>query len=145
MGDIQIENKQVVLDALGRWPSFHDAEVVTLELTRALRIPSVRLTVYVFNVLGSIDDKGHYVRSEEQLLVLTFRDVADVSFEEFNQQNVMSDLHMELGPDGRIMVEVNSLFGLYGGFTCASVAVESCTALDSEAGSDWRARIRGTW
>ena len=118
-GHAFIKNVQALISIFGRWPSFHDAEVCRLRLDRDGTC--LEMEVYIFAVGRAIDERGHYKRSNESLLTLRFCEIEDVHLEGFNHQNVIASL--TLRKDQRIDVELESIFGLGGKFSCGAVEV----------------------
>lgn len=118
----------------GRWPSFHDAEVVRLTLDRAdpergdFGGPTLTLAVRVFTFGPDIAPSGHYVLHHETLATLQFRGVAQLALDDFNQQNALLGLRID-DIRGRQLeglaweVELTPAFGVGAQFQCAEVAV----------------------
>ena len=126
---VPVAGADLVRAALGSWPSFHDAEVLWVEMVRdrvTRRTPPTLLLE-----LDAADDvrvgpDGASLPRQLAVVTLLFRDVADVVLADFGFQNVISEL--TLAPagapaGGRIMVTLEPCFGLEGGFTCAAVEV----------------------
>jgi hypothetical protein len=58
---IEIENKQFLIDRFGRWPSFHDGEVVRVKFEReGPDAPFMECDIHVFNMTDDVDGSGHY-------------------------------------------------------------------------------------
>ena len=131
-----IENAELVTGIFGRWPSFHDAEVVRVTLDRSGPDgPTLEAQIHVFGLSGEVDPKGHYVLENHTLVTLQFRGVVLDRLEDFNHQNVLGELEMTaLDPsenDGcRIAVQMHSSFGLEGSFRCQRCAVASVRPFD---------------
>jgi len=90
----------------GRWPSFHDAEVVDLHLWRGEVKPgewddsnvfpvlTVKLRILEATQIGATD-AGHDV-----LATLRFHDVDDLKLEGFNHVNQIVELSLSIQPRG---------------------------------------------
>ncbi len=118
-----------LIELLGRWPSFHDAEVVRLSLDReGIDGPSLHLAIHLFEVSAEVGPSGPYVRKNHTLVTFRFVDVAMTDLRGFNQQNVLFNLRFERlnsdEHDGRHLgVTLESSFGLEGSFGCSRCAI----------------------
>jgi hypothetical protein len=93
----------------GKWPDFHDAEVIRLELLRDL----LRINV----------DLVTQDRPPDLVVSLAFDEVQDVELGGFNHQNALLALHIERRGDGWTYVDLQSAHGLGGAFRCQAVTV----------------------
>jgi len=131
-----IENNQLVLDRFGRWPSFHDGEVLRLVLDSTRKglngknIPTVELLLYGWNMKDEISDSGFYTLENESAVHFLFEEVSDVELDGLNNQNVLSGLDVEVCKDGGkeaplISVTLNHCYGLSGGFKARRASILS--------------------
>ena len=84
-----IEGAQQLHDWFGYWPTFHDAEIISLHLNR--KNPSI-LKIHTWEMTSEVDEAGHYVMAKD--VVVDFMiDIsgADDSLElyGFSHQNVI--------------------------------------------------------
>lgn len=86
-----IEGGPKLLSWFGRVPSFHDAEVLALNLERAGKS---RLTLHGWNMTDTIDDKGFFFLDQHAVVTFHFEDVVDLQLEGFSHQNVINDLSL---------------------------------------------------
>jgi hypothetical protein len=127
----EIEGVELLTDIFGRFPSFHDAEVISLKLDRGDResLATMELTIHVFEMTSDIVE-NRYVLKNHTLVNFQFHEVVELELEGFNHQNVLQDLsivdirHRQLE---RIKFEVTipGNFGLQGKFMCRSIRVLS--------------------
>jgi hypothetical protein len=123
---IRLANSERIEDTLGTWPSFHDAEILTISLDRDG--PSISLKLLLCPAAGRVDAGG----SEGQVCwttTLRFFDVDDVRLEAFNYQNVVWSLTLSAVEEerfatgkreSRIRVAIASVFGCECSFNCGS-------------------------
>lgn len=125
----QIDNYSLVFEMGGRWPSFHDGEVLRLVLDSTRRdaygdrYSSIELLVRGWNkCLGETewDSVAHFL----------FEDVTDVEVDGLNHQNVLSGLDFEIdlaNGDGSplLSVELCHCYGLSGAFKARRAKVLS--------------------
>lgn len=121
-----ISNVETILDHFGEWPSFHDSEIVAIRLHRSLSLiggpPTLEVDIHVF----SWNTEGDRYRFERHCVItLGFSDVCEIKLEDFNQQNVLSDLVFE--KNGLQEVPYRCTFvsshGVEGGFVFSSAIV----------------------
>ncbi|MBK7393532.1 MAG: hypothetical protein IPI64_09580 [Chloracidobacterium sp.] len=127
----KIEGIELLTDIFGRFPSFHDAEVVSLKMDRGDHesLPSLELAIHVFEMTSEVVDK-RYVLKNHTLVTFVFQEIVDVEFEGFNHQNVLQDLsiqdirHRQL-ESIKFEVTIPGIYGLDGKFMCRSIKVLS--------------------
>lgn len=100
-----------VIEELGTWPSFHDAEIIELHLVRG---GASTLTI---NLAPSIPGL------EKGIVRFTFHDVRGLDLQEFNRQNVIGRLSLDSEADG-IVINMAPCYGLNGQITAARIEVE---------------------
>ena len=125
-----IENATALISIFGKWPSFHDAEVLGAVLDRSgPEGPSVETMIHVFEMTSEIDSKsGLYAVKNRMLVTLRFTEISLQQIHGFNEQNVLSSLEVaELDPDaheGRhFHVRLASLYGMDAEFECKRLIV----------------------
>jgi hypothetical protein len=113
----------------GRWPTFHDAEVMTLWLDRSG--PCLRLRMTVFEALhDQVDDRGFYRKINECVVTLRFEEIRELVLSDFNHQNVLFGISFEV--DGAVRVTIEGTFGVFGQFQCSKAIVEDVARTASE-------------
>jgi hypothetical protein len=80
---------QKLIDWFGCWPSFHDAEVVNIELNR--EGPS-RLRIHYFCMTGKTNKSGYYITEKHAIVSFILEDITQLELNDFNQQNVLSSI-----------------------------------------------------
>jgi hypothetical protein len=73
----------------GTVPSFHDAEIVSLTLTR--RSPSF-LTIHGWTMDGSQTQNGYFVLQNKAVVIFEIQDIVYLNLEGFSRQNVIGGL-----------------------------------------------------
>ena len=129
----KIKNSDLLTDIFGRWPSFHDAEVISIELFRAPKgtnEPSLRAKIYVFEATPEVDVRGFYILKNHEVVTILFSGIDNSSIAGFNQQNVLSDLvivDISSRQLDQLKFEVHfpSLFGVEAEFKCRAIEIES--------------------
>jgi hypothetical protein len=81
-----------VLTVFGKWPSFHDAEVISLALERDVgeecTAPRMTVTLHAFRLEVSPDDPSR----NDSLVSLQFRAVEKLKLADFNHQNAINGI-----------------------------------------------------
>jgi hypothetical protein len=129
----KINNSDLLTTAFGRFPTFHDSEVVQIVLDRwnqeANVGPNLLAKIQVMKLVSKDDGNGNWLWSHH-LVELRFSRIEKVSLRGFNFQNVLTDLYIDEIPASesspmRYAVLFESCFGVGIEFTCSEVAVES--------------------
>ncbi len=103
-----VGNPALVTSVLGSWPSFHDAEVLSVRLSRNGEV-AVHLTVKAM----PYDPSG---KISSSLIELLFRGVEDVQLSDFNNQNALWDLTVEQNEHTK-KLNISASYGLAGSFS----------------------------
>lgn len=125
---VDIYNREALVERLGCWPSFHDAEVQAVRLDSGQRStgrPSIELDIHVFDVDGKLPT-GRLNFLTHTIVTLRFEGVRGIELSGFGHQNVLDELEFEdMGPgwNDRTRVSLPSNNGLIGTFRCESVIV----------------------
>jgi Immunity protein 50 len=126
---VSFENSATIESIFGRWPSFHDAEVLRVVLDRSGdEGPTLEAAIHVFEMTSDVDPRGYYVLKNHTEVTLRFTDVVLTRLQWFNNQNVLSSLEIsDIDPnqhDGkRFRVELPSSYGLEAEFDCKRAIV----------------------
>ena len=134
-----IEHSDKLIRIFGRWPSFHDAEVLRLVLDRTgPEGPTLDVHVHVFAATSDVDSTGHYVLKDHTLVILRFTEVAVESLQGFNRQNVLFGLSVsEIAPEAhdgrRLRVEMSSSYGVEAAFECKRAIVSDVKPYEAAA------------
>jgi hypothetical protein len=129
----KIQNSCLLTDIFGRWPSFHDAEVLRITLDRDEPhpfSPNLQATIHVFEMTSQIDEQGRYVLKNHVAVTFRFLEIYELQLEDFNHQNVLQGLRIIDVSDRqleRIELEVSfdGIYGLSAKFQCNSITIEA--------------------
>lgn len=119
----KIKNANKIIDFFGKWPSFHDAEMVEVRLNR--NGPILEITLYVFSTLAEVDKNGHYKLDRSCFVVMRFSSVEQLELMDFNEQNVIFGIDFENIDSNNIQVNIHPCYGITSTFTCKSIEVIS--------------------
>jgi hypothetical protein len=125
-----IENAGLVEGVFGGWPSFHDAEIHNIVITRDCNSgPQMDVTIHHWKITPEVDCKGHYVLKQHTLTTLRFFNVSDLQLTGFNHQNVLQDIEiLEItGTRSTVFhsVSMPTSFGCEASFKCGRIRVMS--------------------
>ena len=110
-----VTNPDLVVKNLGSWPSFHDAEIMSIELSRMDGV-TAKLAVKAI----PFDPSG---KSRTSLLTFFFEGLDDdMQLGYFNHQNVVNGLTVET-TDDRLKLTLEPCYGLNGSCTFSSARV----------------------
>lgn len=115
-----VEGHEAVIGWFGEWPSFHDAEVLSLRLNRSA---TSSLEVLTWRTRSETNDAGHYVRDKFAVITFSLESISSLELTEFNHQNVIGELTLEK-VEGKIRLHLYPCYGLNGYLEAHSVRVE---------------------
>lgn len=130
---VEIENSTLVTDWFGYWPSFHDSEIISINLHRSLRgIENgaiLSASIYSFQMTSELDENSFYKLIKHCVIELEFLNIESFELEGFNHQNAIDSIEFSQEKDllGHSLISVifNSNYGAYFGFTCLKAKVVS--------------------
>jgi hypothetical protein len=125
-----------LLEIFGRWPSFHDAEVMEIQLSRTPKGPrgkrdrrvELLARIHAWDMTNELDRRGYYVLKNYTLVTLRFSGVEELKLQGFNHQNVIFGLTIqpkessEAG-SSKFHVEFDPSFGVDAIFDCSAIEV----------------------
>jgi|ERR1035441_10497797 hypothetical protein len=106
-------------DWFGYWPSFHDAEVLSLHLNR---VGTSSLQVHTWEITKEVDDRGYFVTSKHAVVEFTFEAVSGLSLNGFNHQNVIFGLEIEKTDSG-VRLTLDQCYGLAGSIEANEMSI----------------------
>lgn len=106
-------------DRLGL-PSFHDAEVLSLNLDRK---GESRLVLDAWRMSDRVNDRGCFERTHRCIITFTLEGIDELSLEDFSAQNVIARLDLRR-EEGGYRIEMRPCFGLSGWLSAATIRVD---------------------
>lgn len=127
----------------GKWPSFHDAEVHEVFLSRddaetgAKRASTSLITkIHVREMTSDVEANGYYVLRNHTLASFCFWGIDGLELGGFNHQNVLMSLVIEpaanpIKPTEAFKVVFHASFGMSAHFECERIEVLEAVACTS--------------
>jgi hypothetical protein len=113
-----------VIAWFNRWPTFHDAEVLSISLNR---LDGCQVAIHAFEMTADID--GHYVCAKHAVVTFSMEGfpqdqhgLTNTRIELFNHQNVLSSASVNLKPDGYELL-LEGCYGVDGSIVCKRMSV----------------------
>jgi hypothetical protein len=130
----RILGAEILTNRFGCWPSFHDANILSVERTPIGRAENVTIVAHLFRMTDEVDSKGFYVLDTHTRAAIRFRGCEDIKLNEFDH-GVLFSLELSEGPSGigsSVEVGFNSSYGIEGTFKCERIEVLSAEPSDSK-------------
>lgn len=115
----QVIGAEKLREWFGRWPSFHDAEILRVELDRKT---GGRIVVHAWNMTAETDERGYFIRRDHALVGFRFEEVFDLELAGFSGQNVVGGIAVE-AIDGGLRWKASPIYGLAGYVDAKSISV----------------------
>lgn len=123
---VGLSGAEAVIQWFGRWPSFHDAEVISLSLVREGR-SILRIYPYYPDKPATVD--------------FVLQDVMDIELRDFSSQNVISGLDIETAQDQNgdkvFRIVLHPCYGLAGRIDVKLLHVELALGKSPDGVSLW--------
>lgn len=107
---VDIHGASELHDWFGNWPSFHDAEIISLHLNRR---GSSSLRVHTWEMTKEVDEKGYYVLAKHVVVEFILESISGLNLNGFNHQNVIFGLEVEKIDSG-FRLRLDDCYGLAG-------------------------------
>ena len=125
-----IENTELLESIFGCWPSFHDAEIRSIVITRDCDSgPQMDILIHHWQMTSEVDSKGYYILKNHTLTTMRFSNISDLLLADFNGQNVLGDIEISqtTGPDSESMFSVSlpTSYGCEASFKCRRIRIIS--------------------
>jgi hypothetical protein len=127
----EIAGAEALIQWFGEWPSFHDAEVLSLTLNRTGR-SCVR--IHTWEATREVDDKGFNVLRKHVQVSFFLDGLKDLELAGFSSQNVIFGLEIRRSEEGLQLV-LDPCYGVSGSLTAEAISVEFEPGKPSDAGS----------
>ncbi len=140
-----IEGSEKLISIFGRWPSFHDAEIIELQLWRGdvnpdkerYTFPVLTLKMHCFEMTKEVNAEGYFVLRNHTPSTFKFHNVEDLKTQGFNHQNAIfglsiNKLERSQPPSLYFTVELERAFGIEASFTCLRVEVSEAIPCGSD-------------
>lgn len=133
--DTFIVDSGKVLMRFGKWPDFHDMEIVSVTMNRrGENGPSIEFIVFTWSYSGRLTPDGFYEQLNHSLVRFRCERVGQSQFDNFNHQNVLDGLEFFQTEDKNFGVGVRlaSIYGLGGELACGLVRVVDVVAANRQ-------------
>jgi len=122
MGELfpSVPGAKQLFNWFGYWPSFHDAEVLSIELNR---MGASKVRVHTFRMTDAVDSKGFSVCDKHCIVTFVMEDITRVKLAHFNHQNALSDLKFSRENDEYALV-FTPAHGVEGTLNAKKVSIE---------------------
>src|SRR5262245_28780564 len=126
---LNVPGAEAVVSWFGEWPTFHDAEILTLHIDRELK--ESFLGVRTFTRTNRIDANGRFLRHRDAILVFEFAGIRSVNLrgEDADVQNVIGGMLIDEINVGYRML-LSPCYGLGGEIIVAELTVRIESTLE---------------
>ena len=114
-----IAGAQDLYDWFGYWPSFHDGEVIEMQLCRS-SFSSIK--IHTWETTKEVDAQGYNVMTKHVVVEFLFKGISSLSLSGFNDQNVLFGLALEKA-DGGFRLIPDECYGLAGTIEASEISI----------------------
>ncbi len=114
-----VKGAEKLWEWFGRWPRFHDAEILRVELDRKT---GGRIVVHAWNMTAETDELGYFIRRDHALVEFRFEEVFDLELAGFSGQNVVFGIDVE-SLEGGLRWTASPSYGLAGSVSAKAISV----------------------
>ncbi|RPD51846.1 Imm50 family immunity protein [Paracnuella aquatica] len=126
-----ILNAGSIIDHFGYWPTFHDAEVISISFQRNFKDSNSTLEFQLYAFIMTSKVKGrHFELIKHCLIDFELADLHDNSMDGFNHQNALSRINFYREGD-LLVCELSAAYGVDAKFTSKHIRVKKLTPIAS--------------
>ena len=114
-----VPGAQELFDWFGYWPSFHDAELLSLKVERD-GISGLRL--HTWEMTRDLDDKGYFKLIKHVVVEFAFEGVTGIGLDEIRHENILMELSLHR-KGTEYIVEMNDVYGVSGRIEVKQVSI----------------------
>jgi hypothetical protein len=103
----------------GYWPSFHDGEILRLELNRSG--PST-LAIHTWEAISEVDGNGYNVSTKHLVVDFVLEGISDLELAGFSHQNVVGSLDIDKTDVGWRLT-LSPIYGLAGTIEASRISI----------------------
>jgi hypothetical protein len=124
-GQALVQNSELVLDAFGYWPTFHDSEVVTFCIRMAEEAGRYVADATISVRHGGQDNPKWTGSGEDRIVEFLCRDIAetDINLSELSGGGWLDEIVISTQNNGRLSFDMRPLAGFDVRFNCRSVEI----------------------
>ena len=105
----EIPGATSLIERFGRWPSFHDSEVLQMDLRRAGRS---EVKIHIFEMTGDLDERGYYINRNHTIVSFHLTDTEVHELSGFNHQNVLSGIAIRKTDRADYEFDLDPIYGV---------------------------------
>jgi hypothetical protein len=113
----------------GHWPSFHDSEVLSVELHRT---GSSKIRVHAFSMTSEIDAKGFYKLTKHCIVTFVFGEIIDTEIAHFKDGNILLDIEFSREEEA-FVTTFSATYGLEGTVKARKLAIELASGIPADS------------
>lgn len=109
-----------IIDWFGRFPQFHDAELLQIELSSAR---NSKMLIHAWNMTDAVTAEGFYVTDRHAVVTINLATVSAVSLSEFHQPGIIANLEI-LELQSEMQISWTSSYGVHGRIVAGQLSFE---------------------
>jgi Immunity protein 50 len=94
---LEIPGGKALFDWFGHMPSFHDAELLEIDLVS--KGPST-LRIHTWEMTDKVDARGYFVLDKHVVVTITLEEITRIDLVDFNLPGIILDLEIERVDEG---------------------------------------------
>jgi Immunity protein 50 len=114
-----VAGAQELADWFGKWPSFHDGEILCLHLNRT---GQSLLRVWTWHMTEEVDAAGFYILDKHVVVDFLLTSITTLELFDFSPQNAVFGLLISRVAEA-YSIEVDPSYGLGGNIHCSNLSV----------------------
>jgi hypothetical protein len=115
-----VAGSEALLQWFGEWPSFHDAEVLSITLNR---IGTSCVRIHTWETTAEIGSNGCCVLRKHVIVSFFLNGLKDIELAGFSSQNVIFGLSVKRSEEGLHLI-LGPCYGVAGSLTAEAIRVE---------------------
>jgi hypothetical protein len=116
----EVAGSQALIEWFGRWPSFHDGEILSISLNRS---GSSCVRIHTWETTKEVHENGYFILRKHVIVSFFLDGLTDLELNGFSPQNVISGLSVQRSASG-LQLLLNPCYGIAGALTAETIRTE---------------------
>ena len=113
----------------GYWPTFHDAEVIRVDIRRS---GTSAVSVHTFEATDVVNGRGAYVCTKHVVVTFVMNGIREATCTGFNHQNVLSGLEIAVS-EGAYELKLEGCYGVDATITADALRIDLAPGAPSDS------------
>ena len=115
-----LSGQQDIIDWFGRFPQFHDAELLRIELSS---VRNSTMLIHAWTMTEVVNDEGFCVTDRHALVTINLSEISAIRLGDFHQPGIIANLEIS-ALQSQMQISWTSSYGVHGHIVAGQISFE---------------------